>query len=355
MKYDYLKKFILVSACILQVLSVKAAPLMRIKELVNIEGARSNQLFGYGLVVGLNGTGDKTQTVFTAQSLNNMLVKMGVSPAKISKFGLQTSGSEMKVKNVAAVMVTAELEPFARPGTRIDVKVSSIGDSKSLEGGTLIVTPLQGADNKIYAVAQGAVSVGGREEMSTIPPHPTVGHIPNGAYVENHVPVTMIQEGSLTLGLKKSDFTTATRIEKEINKQFSGQARALDGGTIKVHIPENYMNNPIEFISKIEQLKVRGDASAKVIINERTGTIVAGENVKISSAAVSHGTLTVNIGEAIPGQDQKQSQVMLINEAVSIGDVAKTLSMLGARPSDMIAIFQAMRQSGALKADLEMM
>ena len=335
----------------------------RIKDLVEFEGARPNQLYGYGLVVGLNGTGDKTQTVFTSQSLTNMLDKLGITPTKISKFGLQSSNNEMKVKNVAAVLVTAELSAFGRPGTRIDVTVSSIGDCKSLEGGTLVLTPLQGADGKIYAVAQGPLSIGGLSVSDPAISYPTVAHIPGGGFVEKEVPVHLVQNNRIILGLRDPDFTTAGRIADALNQKFPGLARAVDGGSVEVTLLSKDLENPIGFLSEMEQITVRDDSLAKIIINERTGTIVTGENVKISSVAVSHGSLTVSISggkkdnaKGAASDDMgAESKVMVFQDAISIGQVAKGLSALGAKPSDMIAIFQAMKRAGALKAILEIM
>jgi flagellar P-ring protein precursor FlgI len=340
-----------------------AEPEVRIKDLAEIRGARPNQLFGYGLVVGLNGTGDKTQTVFTSQSLNNMLDKLGITPSKVSKFGLSTSGSEVKVKNVAAVLVTAELDPFIRKGARIDVTVSSIGDCKSLEGGTLVMTPLQGADNRVYAVAQGPVSIGGLAENVTTPTHPTVAHVSEGAFVEREVAARFLVNERVRLNLRTPDFTTSGRIAARINRDFPGVARAVDGGAVEVGVPQAYLRNPIGFISRLEQMRVRGDVPAKIVINERTGTLVTGENVRISTVAVSHGSLTVTI---LPKDDAPEdsgaednvpleSKVMLMDDSVSIGEVAKNLRLMGATPTDMIAIFQAMLRAGALKAQLEIM
>ncbi len=356
-----IKSVAILMLAILEV-SVFAISEVRIKELAEVRGARGNQLFGYGLVVGLNGTGDKTQTVFTSQSLTNMLDKLGVAPSKVSKFGLSTSGSEMKVKNVAAVLVTAELTPFTSSGTRIDVTVSSIGDCNSLEGGTLVMTPLQGADGKIYAVAQGPVSVGGLAASVSSPTHPTVANIVQGAFVEREVPANFVKDGKITLLLRNPDFTTSNRIADAINKTFAGIAKSIDAGTIEVKIADEYKDSIISFISAIEQLSAKGDIEAKVVINERTGTIVTGENVTISAVAVSHGTLTVSIspekaaGDTTVGETiALNSKVMFVPESVSIGQVAKSLSVLGATPTDMIAIFQAMKRAGAINAKLEIM
>lgn len=340
----------------------QAAPEIRLKDLVEFQGARANQLFGYGLVVGLNGTGDKSQTVFTTQSLTNMLDKLGIAPTKVSKFGLEASGNEVKVKNVAAVLVTAELSPFIRPGSRIDITVSSIGDAKSLEGGTLVMTPLQAADGKIYAVAQGQLSIGGLVSTEPSVSYPTVAHIPSGAFVEKEVLVSFMKDFKVTMSLREPDFTTASRIEDAVNKVFSESARAIDGGSVEVLMNPEQRLNPIAFIGSLEQILVKDDIPAKVVINERTGTIVAGDNVRISSVAISHGALTVSIspkkdtkGNIENDSGNKDSNIVVIDEAVSIGQVAKGLTALGARPSDMIAIFQAMKRSGALKARLEIM
>jgi flagellar P-ring protein FlgI len=332
---------------------------VRLKDMVEIQGVRGNQLFGYGLVVGLKGTGDKTQTVFTSQSLTNMLDKLGIVPSKISKFGLSSSNTEMKVKNVAAVLVTAELAPFIREGSKIDVTVSSIGDCKSLEGGTLVMTPLQGADAKVYAVAQGPVTVGGLSGSQTGGlSHPTVGVIPEGAYVESEVNSVFIKDNKMQLSLLEPDFTVANRIAELINSKFSSSAKAVDSGSVEVTIPKDFSLSPIHFISELEQWTVEGDMSAKVVINERTGTIVTGENVVIAPVAVSHGTLTVTI-KAKEGKTTETSpvsqKVMLVGNSVSIGQVARNLNSLGATPADLIAIFQAMKRAGALRAKLEFM
>lgn len=334
---------------------------IRLKELGEIAGARGNQLFGYGLVVGLNGTGDKTQTVFTGQSLMNMLDKLGIVPSKISKFGLSTSGTEMKVKNVAAVLVTAELGPFIRKGTKIDVTISSIGDCNSLEGGTLVMTPLQGADGKIYAVAQGPISIGGMAASTTTANHPTVGHIPQGAYVENEVPVSFIKDNQLSFILNNPDFTTMNRIVESLNQAYPGSTKAIDSGSIDIKCPKEMEQNPIGFISILEQMMVKEDTSGIIVINERTGTIVTGDHVVISTVAVSHGSLSVSISPdekttAKAGEKNPiGSKVMLIKESVTLGEVAKSLNALGATPTDMIAIFQAMRRAGAIQSKLEIM
>ncbi|MBN2144290.1 MAG: flagellar basal body P-ring protein FlgI [Candidatus Aureabacteria bacterium] len=332
---------------------------VRLKDLVEIQGVRSNQLFGYGLVVGLKGTGDKTQTVFTSQSLTNMLDKLGIVPSKISKFGLSSSNTEMKVKNVAAVLVTAELPPFIKEGSRIDATVSSIGDCKSLEGGTLVMTSMQGADGRIYAVAQGPVTVGGLTGSQTGGlSHPTVGVIPQGALVENEVDSVFVKNHKILLALIEPDFTVSNRIVNVINQTFASCAQASDSGSVELEIPRDFTDNPISFISRIEQLTVEGDLPAKVVINERTGTIVTGENVVIAPVAISHGTLTVTIkAKEVPATDTAETpqKVMMLGHSVNIGQVARNLNSLGATPADLIAIFQTMKRAGALRAKLEFM
>lgn len=348
------KKALLVSGIIFTgCMGMVSAGQVRLKDVVEFKGARPNQLFGYGLVVGLNGTGDKTQTVFTGQSLTNMLDKLGIAPSKISKFGLSTSGSEMKVKNVAAVLVTAQLNPFIREGTRLDVVVSSIGDCNSLEGGTLILTPLQAADGKIYAVAQGAVSVGGLAANTTTANHPTVAHISGGALVEREVPSTLITEGKIELNLKYPDFTTALRIQEAI-LLYDLKAKAIDSGLVEVEV--NDMNAIVPTLSKLEQILVEEDRPAKIVINERTGTLVTGEQVRISAVALSHGNLTVTIrGEDVTETTGTGQKVAVFKDSISIGEVARSLNLLGASPTEMISIFQAMKRVGAIKAELEMM
>ena len=269
----------------------------RLKDIASLKGIRSNQLVGYGLVVGLNGTGDSSNNVdFAIRSTLNMLERMGVHVER-ERF------SNIKLKNVAAVMVTANLPPFARLGNRIDVVVSSIGDAKSLQGGTLLLTPLKGVDSQVYALTQGPIAVGGYVASGgagggVTKNHPTVASISKGAIIEREVPVSLENKKELFLALYNSDFTTAEKV-KEIINRFAGAnlARSLDSGTIRISIPEGHQSNPAEWIAAIEKLEVAPDAPAKIIVNERTGTIVMGENVRISTVAVAHGNLSIQIKE----------------------------------------------------------
>jgi flagellar P-ring protein precursor FlgI len=350
-------------------LAARPAGAVRIKDVASLRGVRSNQLVGYGLIVGLNGTGDKSSTVFTVQGLTNMLNRMG----------MRMSPNQVSVKNVAAVMVTSSLPPFARAGSHLDVTVSSLGDSTSLAGGTLIITPLKGIDGKIYAVAQGPVSVGGFQaggEAATVSKnHPTVGRIPRGALVEREVGYQFGQERNITLDLDTPDFTTAGRVAKRINEALPQlMAQAQDPSTIALQLPPVDQGRLVDMIAKMENLEISPDVSAKVVIDERTGTVVMGEAVRISTVAVASGALSISITEsaevsqALPlapgGQTvavpqtqvrvgEQKSKLALVKSGVSIGDVVKALNALGATPRDLIVILQAIKAAGALQAQLE--
>ena len=345
----------------------------RIKDIASIEGVRNNQLIGYGLVVGLKGTGDKeSSSRFTLNSLVNMLSRMGVSlsPAEVNS---------MKIKNVAAVMLTADLPPFSRIGGRIDVLVSSIGDAKSLQGGTLVMSPLRGPDNKVYAVAQGPISIGGfgaeSGGSSVQVNHITVGRIPNGALVEAEPPFLLDRNAKkLTLNLHKADFTTSRRVTNAINEKMGGDvAASLDARQIRLNIPDELRGRLVEFISIVEDFQVTPDMTSKIIVNERTGTVVIGQNVRISTVAVSHGNLSMEIntqydvsqpnpfgeGETVVvpqtsiNIQEEKGNLVLLSEAVSIGDLVRALNAVGVTPRDLIAILQAIKASGALEAELE--
>jgi flagellar P-ring protein precursor FlgI len=343
---------------------------VRIKDIAEIKGVRQNQLVGYGLVVGLNGTGDSDDAVFTIQSMASMLEKMGVT----------VKAEDIEVDNVAAVMVTADLPAFARSGSRIDVLVSSIGDAENLQGGTLLFTPLKAADQQVYAVAQGPISTGGFAVGSASGSgvqknFPTVGRVVNGALIEKEVPNKFNQKQSLTLTLHSSDFTTSSRVARAINIAFYDQiARCHDAGTIEVKVPEKYMGNVVALVTMIESLGVTPDTVSKVIINERTGTVVMGENVRISTVAIAHGNLSIEIkedsnvsqplpfsrrGETVVTPDSEvlvqegNNPIFLVNSGVSIAAVVKALNALGVSPRDLIAIFQALKAAGALQAELE--
>ncbi|MBI5918070.1 MAG: flagellar basal body P-ring protein FlgI [Nitrosomonadales bacterium] len=341
----------------------------RIKDLASIQGVRDNQLIGYGLVVGLDGSGDQTtQTPFTVQSVISMLSQLGVTlPATTT----------LQLKNVAAVTVTATLPPFARPGQTLDVTASSIGNAKSLRGGMLLMTPLKGADGKVYAMAQGNLLVGGAGAAAggskTQVNHLSVGIVSNGATVERAVPTSLGQGDSIFLELHTTDFTTASRIAEAINNQLGGdRAAPLDGRTIQVRAPEGSARIP--FLSQIENVQIDPAAgAAKVIINARTGSVVMNQAVTLDDCAVSHGNLTVVIntentvsqpGMLSGGETERVAnstveikadpgRVLLLKRGVALGDVVKALNSIGATPQDLLVILQAMRSAGALHAELE--
>ncbi len=343
------------------------ADAVRIKDLTEIEGVRSNQLVGYGLVVGLNGTGDSTSTGFTTQSLINMMERMGVT----------VEAGSVDVDNVAAVMVTAELPAFVRTGSRIDVSVSSIGDANNLAGGTLMMTPLKAADGKYYAVAQGPLIVGslafGGKAAKVQKNHPTSGRITDGAIVEREVYSDFESLSLLKYRLKDADFTTMTRMTQAVNDFFGEPvAYAVDAVAMQVALPDAYQGRLADFVAEIEALDVIPDSSARIVVNEKTGTIVMGNEVRISTVAVSHGNLNLVIGESADvsqpnplgeGQtvvvpqtsldvSEERGNLVVMKQGVSIGDVASALNAIGASPRDLIAIFQAIKASGALHADL---
>lgn len=343
--------------------SVQAA---RIKDIAAFDGVRDNQLAGYGLIVGLNGSGDSDQTKFPVQSLVSMLERMGVT----------VNRNDVKVKNVAAVLVTATLPPFAKQGTKLDVLVSSLGDAKTIAGGTLIMTPLKGADTKVYAVAQGSVLTNsfafGGQGASATKNHPTAGRISGGALVERELPNVLAGKSSLRLNLSQPDFTTASRVVAAINKNFQGAAGSSDGGSVMVQIPDEFASRPVDFIARLENLEVIQDVPARVVVNERTGTIVMGDKVKISGVAVSHGNLALTVKEAplvsqpnplakgetkeVPRTtlkvQEEQKRLSLLPEGNTIGDVVRGLNLLGVTPRDLISILQAIKAAGALQAEL---
>ena len=343
----------------------------RIKDIADIKGVRQNQLVGYGLVVGLEGTGDSDDALFTIQSLASLLEKMGVTvqPDDIAD-----------VENVAAVMVTTDLPAFASQGSRIDVLVSSIGDAENLQGGTLLFTPLKGADGSVYAVAQGPVSTGGFAVSGNSGDEvqknfPTVGRVVGGALVEQEIHSNFNQKDSLTLALHEPDFTTASRVAQAINRAFYSQlAQTENAGSIQVSVPENYLGNTVQFVTLIESLGVTPDMVSKVVVNERTGTVIMGENVRIATIAIAHGNLSIQIDESqnvsqplpfsrggrtvvTPESDivvqEGKNPIFLVESGVSIGELVKALNALGVSPRDLIAIFQALKAAGALQAELE--
>jgi flagellar P-ring protein precursor FlgI len=353
------------------ILLMPAANAARIKDIADIKGVRQNQLVGYGLVVGLKGTGDSDDALFTIQSLASLLEKMGVTvqPDDIAD-----------VENVAAVMVTTDLPAFASQGSRIDVLVSSIGDAENLQGGTLLFTPLKGADGSVYAVAQGPVSTGGFTVSGNSGDEvqknfPTVGRVVGGALVEKEIHSNFNQKDSLTLALHDPDFTTASRVAQAINRAFYSQlAQTENAGSIQVSVPENYLGNTVQFVTLIESLGVTPDMVSKVVVNERTGTVIMGENVRISTIAIAHGNLSIQIDESqnvsqplpfsrggrtvvTPESDivvqEGKNPIFLVESGVSIGELVKALNALGVSPRDLIAIFQALKAAGALQAELE--
>ena len=341
---------------------------VRIKDIADLKGVRDNQLVGYGLVVGLDGTGDGKKSIFTIQSMVSMLEKMGIT----------ISADDIAVKNVAAVMLTANLEPFAKVGNRMDVLVSSIGDASNLQGGTLLFSPLRAADGNIYAIAQGPVSTGGFSASgaggSVKKNFPTVGRVVNGATIEKEIQTNFNQKKEISLYLHQPDFTTASRVTDAINKAVHLDiAGTSDAGTIDVQVPDSFLGRIVEFVTLIEGLNITPDSTSKIIINERTGTIVMGENVRISTVAIAHGNLSIEIkessevsqpapfsrGETIetPQTDinvnEEKNPIVLMDSGASIGEVVRALNALGVSPRDLIAILQSLKAAGALQARLE--
>ena len=349
-----------------------AAATSRIKDLASIEGIRQNQLIGYGLVVGLDGTGDTLNNApFTKQSLQAMLERLGVN----------IRGQQIRTGNVAAVMVTANLPAFATQGTRIDVTASAMGDSKSLAGGTLLVTPLLGADGNVYAVAQGSLSIGGFQAQgqaaSITRGVPTVGQLPNGAIIEREIEFSLNTMGQLRIALRNPDFTTAKRIAVAIN-DYMGMpvAQPLDPSTVQLTLPKKLNENVVEMLTDIEQLQVEPDEAAKIVIDERSGIIVIGRDVRVSTVAVAQGNLTVTISEApqvsqaqpfapggrtvvVPrsrvGVQEEGKKLALVHEGVSLQQIVDGLNALGIGPRDLITILEAIKAAGAIQADIEVM
>jgi flagellar P-ring protein precursor FlgI len=343
----------------------------RIKELATVEGVRENQLVGYGLVVGLAGTGDRRQTVFSAQSLSNMLERMGIS----------VPAASLRVANMAAVIVTATLPPFAQSGTHIDVTAASAGDASNLQGGLLLLTPLKGANGQVYAVAQGPVVTGGFSAgkgsgVSQTVNHPTVGRISNGALVEKAAP-SVTPDSVLKLQLRRADFTTAARIAEVVNQRFGSRgklvARAENSALVAIQIPPSYSQTPIEFMAEVEALSLEADRVAKVVINERTGTIVMGKEVHIAPIAIFHGNLSVEIQttltvsqppalstgqtavipQAAVAAKEERARNVLLKDGATVEELVRALTSIGSTPRDIIAILQALRAAGALEAEVE--
>lgn len=356
----------------LQIAGATPAGAERIKDIASFAGIRDNELVGYGMVVGLNGTGDKDGT-YIYQAFANMLNRMGLTVSQADIKG--------KTKNIAAVMVTAKLPTNTRPGSKVDVVVSSVGDAKSLQGGTLVMTPLRGPDNNVYALAQGPVSIGGFVAggggNTTIKNHPNVGTVPNGAIVERDVFVQLNNKEQLALMLTSHDMTTARRIAEKINEQLGTSAARADGpSSISIAVPASFRNRAVELMATIEQMKVEVDGVARVVVNERTGTVVIGENVTINPIALAHGGLTIEIKTdiqvsqpaplaprgaatvATPQTEVKAEEKKAFLTEVkgpTIGELVKALNTLGVTPKDMVAILQAIKAAGSLKADLVLM
>jgi flagellar P-ring protein FlgI len=358
------------------ILLTAAAPALRadgcrLKDLAMVAGARDNQLAGYGLVVGIAGDGDKNP-VDTLQTLANLL----------QRYGLTVPAATLSAKNVAIVMVTADIPAFVKPGSRLDVVVASMGDAKSLQGGVLIQTPLLGADGQVYAVAQGTLSIGGLSAggggdgggASVQKNHPTVGTIVNGALVEREIPATIVSDNHLELMLRNPDFTSASRMAAALNARFPASSVAVDSTTVRVALPAAWTGSPVDFISQIELIEITPDVPARVIINERTGTIVATARIHISNCAVSHGNVTISIAStqevsqptAFSGgttqvtshtdakiKEEKGAMVAL-PELPTVEKVAAALNALGVTPRDIMSMFEAMKEAGALQAELLM-
>jgi flagellar P-ring protein FlgI len=351
--------------------ATSATATSRIKDLANIEGVRQNQLIGYGLVVGLNGTGDTLNNIpFTKQSLQAMLERMGVN----------IRGATIRTGNVAAVMVTGNLPPFGTQGTRMDVTVSSLGDSKNLQGGTLLVTPLLGADGNVYAVAQGSVAIGGfqaeGEAAKIVRGVPTVGRIANGAIIEREIEFALNRLPNVRLALRNADFTTAKRIAAAVNDYLGTKtAEPIDPSTVQLAIPPEFKGNVVAFLTEIEQLQVEPDLAAKIVIDERSGIIVMGRDVRVATVAVAQGNLTVTISESPQvsqpnplsrgrtvvtpnsrvGVTEDGKKFALVKDGVSLQQLVDGLNGLGIGPRDLIGILQAIKAAGAIQADIEVM
>ena len=350
--------------------AIPGAPGTRLKDLVTLEGVRENQLIGYGLVVGLAGTGDRRQTVFSTQSLTNLLERMGVS----------VSPTAIRVNNTAAVMVTATLPAFARPGAHIDVTTSSIGDASNLQGGLLLITPLKGVDGQTYAVAQGPIVTGGfvagKGGNSQTTNHPTVARVPNGAIVERASP-SPAQDARIRLQLRQADFTTSARIARAVNARFANSpapvARAENAGMVSIMLPAEFAARSTEFIAELEVLSVSVDRGARVVVNERTGTIVMGKDVRIGPVAILQGNLTVEIQtsfavsqpaplgpgstEVVPqvgvAAKQEKARNVVLKQGATVEELVRALNAIGSTARDVIVILQNLRAAGALEAELE--
>ncbi len=389
-----IKKIVCITLCLVaSLMTITDARAARIKDIASIGGIRDNQLISYGLIVGLAGTGDSIENGFTKETLANMLSRQGLAMKEDSRKDLSSD-------NVAAVMITAKLPPFAKVGTKIDVMISSIGDAKSLRGGTLLMTPLKGADGKVYAVAQGAISVGGYAAggsgTKSAKNHPTVGRIVNGAFVERELKYDLEKWKSLAINLYRPDFTTATGVAAAINAMGDPvNARLVDSATVIVDIKAAFDKSIVEFVSTVERINVKVDCPAVVVIDEKTGTVVMGENVRISTVAVAHGNLYIQIkeeknvsqpapfapsaprsgagatdagggtilapggqtvvtSEATVGVHEGKNELVLVPMGITIQEVVRALNAIGVSPGDLITILQTIKSAGALQADLKL-
>lgn len=369
-RFAFLASWRLGVPALLLVLCMPSEPATRLKELATIEGVRENQLIGYGMVVGLAGTGDRRQTVFSAQSLTNMLERMGVS----------VSPTAIRVNNTAAVMVTATLPAFAQPGARLDITAAAIGDAANLQGGILLVTTLRGVDGQVYAMAQGPVVTGGfvagRGGNSQTVNHPTVGRVPEGGIIERAAP-SVAPGAQVRFQLSRTDFTTAARVAEAVNRRYGAVskpiARAENPAVVSVDVPETYRQRTTEFIAELENITVETDRPARVVVNERTGTIVMGKDVRIAPVAILHGNLTVEIQttyvvsqppplstgttEVVPqvgvGIKEEKARNVVLKEGATVEELVRALTSIGSTPRDVIAILQSLHAAGALEAQLE--
>ncbi len=346
----------------------------RIKDIAHIEGFRSYQLTGYGLVVGLNGTGDRQNTEFTVQTLANLL----------QEYNIRVSPADVRVKNVAAVMVTADIPAFVQPGTKLDAAISSMGDAGSLSGGTLLLTPLKGADGKVYAVAQGPVSLGGGYTALAIGAkvsknHQTAGRVTGGVLLERAIPSAVVgSDGQIRIDLDQPDFTTATRISESLARSpLRAAAQSISPGVVAVAIPDKFKPDPIAFISAVESIEIAADNPARIVVNERTGTVIISKDVRIAPVAVAHGGLHITIkteqrvsqpnpfgkgqttvvpDSTIAAKEESRQLLELPGGVgVSLGEIVQALNSLGVTPRDLIAVFEALREAGALQAELVVM
>ncbi len=364
-----------VLALVLSLTPWRTARAARLKDIAFIQGVRSNQIWGYGVVIGLYGTGDSQQALFTPQSILNLLRRRGLT--------LNINPRQLQLKNVAAVVVTANLPPFARSGGRLDIVVSSLGDADSLQGGTLLQTPLFGGDQEVYAVAQGPVSLGGGflatgTGASSSKGHPTTGYVSGGAIVEREVPTEIVRQGMLTVSLQDPDFTTASRVAAAINRHLrQDAARTRDAGTIQIVVADHDPEAAVRLVTAIETLEVEPDQRARVVLNERTGTVIMGDAVRVMPIAIAHGSLTVRVktdyGVSQPAPFAERGRTVVVPDTsisveqgetrslsvlkpgVSLGELVAALNALGVTPQDLMAILEAIRAAGALQAELEIM